>query len=211
MKRAYLICLFLCLTSTFPLSQASPVRLINQAAKVAAPITASQSGPPVAQQEMSPGSQASATAGQETKQRNEENLATIIQSRSTNTRGYKVVIHSDGSATAEISGASSIRKSEPARSQEFPPATIDTRTLRLLLKEIGDVSRIPTGSCPKSVSFGTRTQIAYAGKTSGDLQCIRQPASGGDEALLRASEALSKFVRTTLSQLKINARGISSN
>ena len=31
-------------------------------------------------------------------------LATITQSRSTNTRGYKVVIHDDGSATAEISG-----------------------------------------------------------------------------------------------------------
>ncbi len=137
-------------------------------------------------------------------------LATIIQSRSTNTRAYKVVIHNDGSATAEISGASSYLRIEPPRSQQFPPGTIDTKTLRRLLTEIGDVSRIPTGSCPKSVSFGTRTQIEYAGKTSGDLQCIRQQASDSDQALLQASENLGRFVRTTLGQLKINDRRVSS-
>jgi hypothetical protein len=82
--------------------------------------------------------------------------------------------------------------------------------LRRLLTGIGDVSRIPTGVCPKSVSFGTRTQIEYAGKTSGDLQCIRQQASGGDQALLQASEDLGRFVRTTLSQLKIDDRRVSS-
>jgi hypothetical protein len=48
-------------------------------------------------------------------------LATIIQSRSTNTRAYKVVIHNDGSATAEISGASFGLRIEPPRSQQFPP------------------------------------------------------------------------------------------
>ena len=154
--------------------------------------------------------QAITPAGQETKQGVEGILATIIQSRSTNTRAYKVVIHNDGSATAEISGASFGFRTEPPRSQQFPAGTIDTKTLRRLLTQIGDVSRIPTGACPKSVSFGTRTQIEYAGKTSGDLQCIRQPASGGDQALLQASEGLGRFVRTTLGELKINDRRIIS-
>jgi hypothetical protein len=168
-----------------------------------------QSSSAAAQQAITPENQATATAGQEMKPGVEGNLATIIRSRSTNTRGYKVAIHNDGSATAEISGASLAVRLEPPRSQRFPPGTIDTKTLRRLLTQIGDVSRIPTGGCAKSVSFGTRTQIAYAGKTSGDLQCIRQQASGGDQAPLQASEDLSRFVQTALDQLKINDRRVS--
>ena len=131
-------------------------------------------------------------------------LATITQSSSTNTRGYKVVIHNDGSAAAEIGGAEFA--SPTGRSQEFPPGTIDTETLRRLLTRIGDVSKIPTGGCAKSVSFGTRTQITYASKTSGDLQCIRQQGSDGDQASLQAAEDLGKFIQTILGQLKINDR-----
>jgi len=158
-----------------------------------------------------PEGQSTAAPGQEMKQGVEGNLATIVQSRSTNTRGYELVIHNDGSATAEISGATVALRSDPPRLQQFPPGTIDTKTLRRLLAEIGDVSKIPTGGCAKSVSFGTRTQITYAGKASGDLQCIRRTASDGDQAPLQASEDLSKFVQTTLGQLKINDRRISSN
>jgi hypothetical protein len=138
-------------------------------------------------------------------------LAIILQSRSTNTRGYKVVIHKDGSAVAEIDGITIGLHTEPARSQIFPAGTVDTQTLLGLFAEIGDVSKIPTGGCAKSVSFGTRTQITYAGKTSGDLQCIRHTASDGDQAPLQASEDLSKFVQTALGQLKINDRRISAN
>jgi hypothetical protein len=153
----------------------------------------------------------STAVGQEMKQGVEGNLATIVKSRSTNTRGYELVIHNDGSVTAEISGATVALRSDPPRSQQFPPGTIDTKTLGRLLAEIGDVSKIPTGGCAKSVSFGTRTQITYAGKTSGDLQCIRHTASDGDQAPLQASEDLSKFVQTALGQLKINDRRISAN
>jgi hypothetical protein len=168
-----------------------------------------QSNPTAAQHAVASASQATVKADQETKQGVEEILATIIQSGSTNTRAYKVVIHNDGSATAEIGGASSDSRTEPPRSQQFPPGTIDTKTLRRLLMVIGDVSRIPIGACEKSVSFGTRTQINYASKTSGDLQCIRQPASGGDQALLQASEDLGRFVQTSMSQLKINVKRVS--
>jgi hypothetical protein len=138
-------------------------------------------------------------------------LTTITQSRSTNTVGYRILIYNDGSATAEIAGASSVRRTEPSRSQEFPPGAIDTKTLRSLLTKIGDVSKIPTGGCAKSVSFGTRTQITYASKTSGDLQCIRPQASDGNQAPLQASENLGRFVKTTLGRLKINDRRIGSN
>ena len=138
-------------------------------------------------------------------------LAIITQSRSTNSRGNRVVIHTDGGATAEIGGTSFALRTEPSRSQQFPPGTIDTKTLRRLLTEIGDVSRIPTGSCAKSVSFGTRTQITYASKTSGDLRCIHQQASDGDHTPLQVSEDLGRFVQTILGQLKINDRRTGSN
>ncbi len=153
--------------------------------------------------------QVAATAEQETGAK--AILATITQSRSTNTPGYRIRIYNDGSATAEIAGASSALRAEPSRSQDFPPGAIDTKSLRRLLTEVGDVSKIPTGGCAKSASFGTRTQITYAGKTSGDLQCIRPQASDGDQAPQQASENLGRFVKTTLGQLKINDRRTGSN
>ena len=171
-----------------------------------------RSNPVAAHQATAPENhQSTATANQELKQGVEGILATIIQSRSTNTRGYKVVIHNDGSATAEIGGANFGLRTEPSRSQQFPPGAIDAKTLRRLLTEIGDVSMIPTGGCAKSVSFGTRTQITYASKTSGDLQCIRQQASDADQATLKTSEDLGRFVQTILGQLKINDRRIGPN
>ncbi len=167
------------------------------------------SSPAAGQQTITPESrQVTATAEQETGAKSI--LATITQSRSTNTLGYRILIYNDGSATAEIAGASSPLRTKPSRSQEFPPGAIDTKTLRRLLTEIGDVSKIPTGGCAKSASFGTRTQITYASKTSGDLQCIRPQASDGDPAPQQASEDLGRFVKTTLGQLKINDRRIGS-
>jgi len=134
-------------------------------------------------------------------------LATVIQSRSTNSRGYKLVIFDDGSATAKIgAGAGMAAPAAAPAPLQFPSGTIDTKTLRRLLTAIGDVTRIPTGGCMKSVSFGTRTLITYAKKTSGDLQCIRETEADGDQALLQASRDLGEFVQTTLGHLKINDR-----
>jgi len=136
----------------------------------------------------------------ETEQGVEGNLATIVESGSSNTCGYQVVIHNDGSATEVIRG----KMDAIVARRKFPPGTIDTKTLLSLLTEIGDVSTIPTGFCVKPVSFATTTTISYAGKTSGDLQSIPQYASGGDQALLQASKDLDRFVQTTLSQLRTN-------
>jgi hypothetical protein len=198
MKHICLVCLFLGLTPSFLVSQSNPA-------------SASQGGPASPHEAIAPEGQATATAGQEAKQGVAGTLATILQSRSTNSRAYQVVIHDDGSATVEISGGPLTSRIEPPQSQQFPAGTIDTKTLRRLLAEIGDVSKIPTGGCAKSVSFGTRTQIEYASKISGDLQCIRQQASDGDQSLLKASEDLGSFVKATLGQLKINNRRVGSN
>lgn len=169
------------------------------------------SSPAAPQKAASSPGQATAGAGQQTEPSGAGDLATIIQSGSTNTRAYTVVIHNDGSATAEIGGAGFGLRPEPPRSQQFPPGTIDTKALRRLLTKVGDVSRIPTGNCVKSVSFGTRTQISYAGRSSGDLQCIRPQASASDPALLQASQELSRFVQATLGQLRIHSMRLGSN
>ena len=136
-------------------------------------------------------------------------LATILQSGSTNTRAYKVAIHNDGSATIEFNDPRSDSRNSLA--QRFPPGSVDVATLQRLLIEIGDVSRIRTGECAKSTSFGTRTQIGYAGKTSGDLQCILHESLGGDQILLHSSEDLGRFVQSVLGQLKIDSRRMISN
>ena len=143
----------------------------------------------------------------ETQQDVEGVLATIIESGSTNTCAYNVLIHNDGRATAEIRGT----LDPMVERREFPPGSIDTKTLRSLLTAIGDVSKIPTAFCPKPVSLGTTTTISYEGKTSGDLQCVQQQASGGDPALLQASQDLAKSVLTTRNQLKIDARRVIPN
>ncbi len=136
-------------------------------------------------------------------------LVVIAQSRSTNTLGYRLVIHNDGSATAGIGNSGVTSGAGASRSQQFPPGTVDAATLRRLLDRIVDVSKIPTGFCPKSVSFGTRTTITYAGKTSGDLQCVRPRPSTANAAPLAASEDLGTFVHETLARLRINDRNFS--
>lgn len=114
-------------------------------------------------------------------------LATI--SGSTSAARYNLVINNDGSAKATISGI----LFHAVELRQFPPGTIDTKTLLPLLTEIGDVSSIPTEAA----------EIAYAGKISGNLLSIPQQASGCDQARLQACQDLAKFVHATLSQLKI--------
>jgi len=160
--------------------------------------------PAISQQTLPPASSATETTPNgAAKESATREVATIIQSPSTNTPGFRIVIHDDGSATEEIRDFSHNPGRAPVQPRQYPPGTIDTNTLNRLLTKIGDVSTIPTGFCPKSVSFGTRTQISYNGKTSGDLQCIRRAASGTDESLLQASEELSRFVQQIVKQAKV--------
>jgi hypothetical protein len=136
---------------------------------------------------------------------NKKVLATIAQSRSTNTRGFRVTVFEDGSATVAFDSAGLGFRSEPTQPQSFSEKTVNTEKLRELLVRIGDVSRIPTGNCPKSVSFGTRTTISYAGKTSGDLQCLRAPGAAAGEPLpMDTAQSLKECVQAMVNELKIN-------
>jgi hypothetical protein len=168
--------------------------------------SAELSGSPVASQ----GATASqATASDQGTKPGGGDLATIIQSGSTNTIGYKLVIHRDGSAAGMDNSSGSPRAQVVRR--EYPAGTIATDKLQRLLAAIGDVSKIPIGACMKSASFGTTTEISYAGKVSGNLQCVPHQASGGDEALLQSSEDLAALVRAIQHQLKLDIRRVGPN
>jgi hypothetical protein len=152
---------------------------------------------------MSEASPATIKTGQGNNPDAENILAVISKSRSTNSPAYRVVVRNDGSATAEIGSANVAGGSEPAQLRTFTAGSIDSQTLRRLLTQLVDVSAIPTGHCTKSVSFGTTTQITYEGKTSGDLQCVRRPAPGDDQARFQAAQDLARFVEEALTQLKV--------
>lgn len=96
-------------------------------------------------------------------------LATITNSGSTNTQGFTLTIYNDGSGTLAYTQRG--RQNTSNQDKKFSASTFDSQQLATLLKEVGDVSSLPRGSCLKSASFGTSTTITYNGKTSTDLSC----------------------------------------
>ena len=100
-------------------------------------------------------------------------LATVEVSGSTNSLPYSIMIFTDGSATMSIKGGST---------KKFKPGSVDAKTLRTLLQNVGDVSQLTSQPCAKPVSFATVTLITYNGKTSQDISCAgtHWPQAGYD-------------------------------
>ncbi len=96
--------------------------------------------------------------------------AILTNSGSTNIRGYQVAIWSDGAAALIDGGARRpLAGIAPALARQF---FIDAKRTR--------AAGATGGSCTKSVSFGTRTTVAWHGWTSPDLSC---PTTGAARAL----------------------------
>jgi hypothetical protein len=98
--------------------------------------------------------------------------AKITLSRSTNSPEVDVVVLADGSAERTLAGPSGVLNDGP---QSYPPGSPEVNAFLSDLAALGDVSAIPTGKCPKSVSFGTTTTVTVGAATSGDLQCLVDP------------------------------------
>ena len=95
--------------------------------------------------------------------------ANIVNSGSTNTRGWQIKFRSDGNGVANAAG------SEPS---PFPARTFIAPS-SLVVQFFRDVeaARVanPAGrGCMKSASFGTRLTVTYHGWTSPDLSCPGQ-------------------------------------
>jgi hypothetical protein len=87
--------------------------------------------------------------------------ALIRNSGSTNTAGYAIVVHPDGTADVTLGGSVTHK-------------TIDAPQAKWLfekLKAAMPLSGMVGGHCMKSASFGTVTTIAYDGESTPDLSC----------------------------------------
>ena len=88
--------------------------------------------------------------------------AVIVNSGSTNTRGYQILVSPEGKATVVVDGA-------PQRS-----ATLDAATRKAFfsaLKAAEPLDKLASEPCMKSASFGSTTTVEYDGKRSPDVSC----------------------------------------
>jgi hypothetical protein len=118
-------------------------------------------------------------------------VVSIVDSGSTNTAGFKIVVQKSGEA---------VYTSQPRGAGEAPKTIYKTipRTLAKTLYDDVDagrpLSRLPTHTCVKSASFGTRLTVRFGDDPSPDLNC----GEGGVpklDALRRDALAIVKIVQ----------------
>jgi hypothetical protein len=117
--------------------------------------------------------------------------AVITNSGSTNLAGYRIEVAPDGHA--QVTQGTATR-------EVTIPAQLATR-LYTDLAAAGPLDALPTQPCMKSVSFGSRTTLAYKTKTSADLQCGQLSPAGralAADAAAIAAVTVYHVRRTTL-------------
>ncbi len=107
------------------------------------------------------------------------NLATIVNSGSTNTAGFRIAIRRSGAAeyTSIPRGANS-QNTEPEKSGREIPKDLAMR-LFSDLEAAKPLGGLPAPHCMKSKSFGSRLTIEFGGESTPDLSC----GDGGNEHL----------------------------
>jgi hypothetical protein len=88
--------------------------------------------------------------------------AIIVNTGSTNTRGYRIIVRPNGQATVQVEG-------EPPRHE-----TVEAATSTALFKDLAaaaPLDKLPSEPCMKSASFGSTTYVQFNGKRSPDLSC----------------------------------------
>jgi len=93
--------------------------------------------------------------------------ATIVDSGSTNTLGYKIDVWSDGSAKLQVQNRIGVANGSP-KTFTVPPEQTARFFADLKAARQAQVAGAP---CMKSASFGTSTHVAYHGWESPDLDC----------------------------------------
>jgi hypothetical protein len=102
----------------------------------------------------------------------------IVNSGSTNVAGYRIVVHKNGTADA-YEGPNVVRRT-------LGPAL--AANLFAHVERAAPLDALPTAHCMKSASFGSRTIVAWNGRTSGDLTC------GGDDRLRALASAVQDVI-----------------
>ena len=103
----------------------------------------------------------------------DQGSAVIVNSGSTNTPGYKIVVERDGTAvytpTPRGSSQSGSQQQVELMKRKLPPAVV--QHLYSDLDAARPFSDLPRPRCVKSVSFGTRLTIEFKGDETPDLNC----------------------------------------
>jgi len=113
-------------------------------------------------------------AGQSSDRRapRDRGFATIVDSGSTNTNGFRILVEPSGKtqSTAATRGPQTPAAASPVASAGTVPPAV-ARRLYSDLDAAWPLSSLPAEHCLKSASFGTRLTIEFAGQTTPDLSC----------------------------------------
>ncbi|CAF0857110.1 unnamed protein product [Adineta steineri] len=103
---------------------------------------------------------------------------TIVNSGSTNTPGYTIIIQNDGNthyyiapSRAQIANSDGTCQ-QPTWTNGTAQLSSSTRkSLYCQIKHCEPFNKLPVESCGKSVSFGFTLKLTYNGETTPDLSC----------------------------------------
>lgn len=103
----------------------------------------------------------------------DDGSATLVNSGSTNTPGFKIVVQRDGAAEYTAMPRAHPQpdgqKNVAPMKRQLPPALV--HRLFSDLEAARPFSGLPRPRCMKSVSFGTRLSILFHGDETPDLNC----------------------------------------
>ncbi|HEY1428315.1 MAG TPA: hypothetical protein VGF18_02000 [Candidatus Tumulicola sp.] len=124
---------------------------------------------------------------------NSPDQATIVNSGSTNTTGYKLSVSPDGHASAVMQNRSGVAQSGL---RSFTISSKQADSFFTHLKAVKDAPAT-TGGCMKSASFGSSTIVHWQGWTSPDLNCPSEDpaikALANDVSAIRTAAGISSF------------------
>jgi hypothetical protein len=97
--------------------------------------------------------------------------AVIVQSGSTNSGGFRIVVEKSGKAAYTPLAAKSGRQTEQVKPQSKQIANDLAGRFYSDLGSAGPLAGLPKPRCMKSASFGTTLTVEMAGQKSPDLSC----------------------------------------
>jgi hypothetical protein len=116
--------------------------------------------------------------------------ATIVNSGSTNTAGFKITVGSDGRATSVMQNRAGIAQSS------VHAFTVTPKQASGFFANLKAAKAAPSaeGGCMKSASFGSSTRVQWQGWNSPDLECPSDDAAikalAGDVSAIRKAAGI---------------------
>jgi hypothetical protein len=126
----------------------------------------------------------------QTKPPTQDAEATIVNTGSTNTSGFRIAVHRSGAAEyVSIPRGANAQSTAPEKATRDIPADLAAR-LFTDLESAKPLAALPAPHCFKSASFGYRLTVEFDGETTPDLSC----GDGGNERLRTLISAVKETV-----------------